>query len=132
MKYPCWYSQSRAPKIGDRVLVLYKTRVSESYRVGKIQAIDESKRNLELLVSPPQTGNHLNVKPPTKMCVPIQRTILIYSPYDEEEQKVEDVGTKPKVLKTKVKKKIRESYQDNAPEIRDVKRKRGRPAKTQS
>merc|ERR1712203_6468 len=35
MKYPCWYSQSRAPKIGDRVLVLYKTRVSESDRVGK-------------------------------------------------------------------------------------------------
>ena len=119
MKYPCWYKQSRRPQIGDVVLVLYKTRVGESYRLGRIVKIDESLRNLELMVSPHQTGNTLSLKAPAKMLVPIQRTILLYSPHDDEEEEPGEVdaGPQPRV----VNKKLRISYQDEATEITDVK-----------
>ena len=128
MKYPCWYSQTRRPRIGDVVLVLYKTRVSESYRVGKIDNVDETHRNLDLTVSPPQTGDPLILKMPTKMLVPIQRTILLYSPHDQQNGEIETVGAKPNDLE--IKKKIEPSRQHDGPEIKDLKNKRGRPRRT--
>ena len=79
MKYPCWYKQDRRPIKGDIVLILYKTSVRDLYRIGKVTAVDPAGRNLELLVSPPQKGNTLEVKNPTRLLVPVQRTILLYS-----------------------------------------------------
>ena len=131
-KYPCWYAQSRKPHVGDIVLVLYKTRVSESYRVGKILQIDKDCRNLELSVSPPQVGDNLEVKSSSKMLIPIQRTILLYSPHDEPKKpEVEHFKVKPGTARVKEKVKIK--YQDDISEIKDViKNKRGRPVKTPS
>ena len=128
MKYPCWYSQTRRPRIGDVVLVLYKTRVSESYRIGKIDNVDKTHRNLDLTVSPPQTSDSLVLKTPTKMLVPIQRTVLLYSPHDQQNGEIETVGAKPNDLE--VKKKIKPSRQNDGPEIKDLKNKRGRPRRT--
>ena len=140
LKYPCWYAQSRKPQLGDVVLVLYKTRVSESYRVGKILNIDKDKRNLDLLVSPPQVGTDLIIKNPSRMLVPIQRTVLLYSAHDEindelkgeNEKAITETDKKLKVnqkTNTENDKKLKISHQDNAPEIIDkIKRtKRGRP-----
>ena len=118
MKYPCWYKQSRRPQKGDVVLVLYKTRVSESYRLGRIEAIDENSRNLELVVSPHQAGNTLNLKAPAKMLVPVQRTILLYSPHDDEEGTQEaTVDVQPREVTNKLKVRL----QNKATEITDMK-----------
>ena len=118
MKYPCWYKQSRRPQKGDVVLVLYKTRVSESYRLGRIEAIDENSRNLELVVSPHQAGNTLNLKAPAKMLVPVQRTILLYSPHDDKEGTQEaTVDVQPREVTNKLKVRL----QNKATEITDMK-----------
>ena len=86
MKYPCWYSQSREPKEGDVVLVLYKTKVNDNYRIGKIINVNKNMRDITCLVSPfqdgallkPGTGWNKNYKKPAEMTIPIQRTILLY------------------------------------------------------
>ena len=87
MKYPCWYSQSREPKLGDVVLVLYKTKVNDNYRIGKIVNINANMRDITCLVSPFQDGKIMklgvgwnkNYKQPAEMKIPIQRTVLLYS-----------------------------------------------------
>ena len=86
MKYPCWYSQSREPKVGDVVLVLYKTKVSDNYRIGVIESVDENKRDISCFVSPPQDGKINKFKQGAKMNIPVQRTILLYGPTDESEE----------------------------------------------
>ena len=78
MKYPCWYSQAREPKVGDVVLVLYKTKVSDNYRIGKIDSVNENKRDIVCTVSPAQDGSLKHFKSTSKMSIPIQRTILLY------------------------------------------------------
>ena len=82
MKYPCWYNQSREPKPGDVVLVLYKTKVSDNYRIGVIESVDENKRDISCRVSPCQDGNLSTFKQTAKMNIPVQRTVLLYSPAD--------------------------------------------------
>ena len=82
MKYQTWYQQSRTPKVGDIVLVLYKSKIHDSYRIGKIENVIDN-RNLELIVASLQNGNTTDFKVPTKMNVPIQRTILLYSANDD-------------------------------------------------
>ena len=77
MKYPCWYSQAREPKVGDIVLVLYKTKVKDSYRIGKIEAVNENKRDLTCSVSPVQTKSLTRFKSTATMHIPVQRTILL-------------------------------------------------------
>ena len=91
MKYPCWYSQSREPKPGDVVLVLYKTKVNDNYRIGRIDSVDNNKRDISCQVSPCQDGVlwdlgdgwNKHYKRPAKMEIPVQRTVLLYSPSDE-------------------------------------------------
>merc|ERR1712148_65759 len=51
MKYPCWYSQDREPKPGDVVLVLYKTKITDNYRFGRIESVNENKRDIVCKVS---------------------------------------------------------------------------------
>ena len=93
MKYPCWYSQSREPKPGDVVLVLYKTKVNDNYRIGKIVKVDKNKRDISCQVSPCQDGEPWNLeagwnkhyKKPAEMDIPVQRTVLLYSPSDKAE-----------------------------------------------
>ena len=80
MKYPCWYSQDREPKPGDVVLVLYKTKISDNYRFGRIESVNENKRDIVCKVSPVQDGSIKNFKSPALMNIPVQRTILLYSP----------------------------------------------------
>ena len=90
---PCWYSQSREPKPGDVVLVLYKTKVNDNYRIGKIVKVDKNKRDISCQVSPCQDGDLWNLesgwnkhyKKPAEMDIPVQRTVLLYSPSDEAE-----------------------------------------------
>ena len=84
MKYPCWYSQKRQPKPGDIVLVLYKTKVGDGYRIGKINSVNENKRDISCSVSPVQDGSLENFKSTAIMNIPIQRTILIYGKDDDE------------------------------------------------
>ena len=85
MKYPCWYSQKRQPKPGDIVLVLYKTKVGDGYRIGKINSVNENKRDISCSVSPVQDGSLENFKSTAIMNIPIQRTILIYGKDENEE-----------------------------------------------
>ena len=127
MKYPCWYSQTRKPQKGDVVLLLYKTRVSESYRMGTIEAVDRNLRNLELSVSPPQAGDTLSLKPPSRMLVPVQRTILLYSPHDDRKDEEGGHASKPNILEDK--KCVKVSNQVDTSNIKDIKRKRGQPPK---
>ena len=77
MKYPCWYSQGREPKVGDIVLVLYKTKVKDNYRIGKIEAVNENLRDLTCSVSPVQTKSLTRFKSTATMHIPVQRTILL-------------------------------------------------------
>ena len=85
MKYPCWYSQSREPKVGDVVLVLYKTKVNDNYRIGKIVNVDKNMRDITCIVSPFQDGKLMksgagwnkHYKKPAEMQIPIQRTVLL-------------------------------------------------------
>ena len=86
MKYPCWYSQSREPKVGDVVLVLYKTKVSDNYRIGKITSVNENRRDITCSVSPVQDGSLKHFKSTATMNIPVQRTVLIYA--NEEEEKL--------------------------------------------
>ena len=83
LKYPTWYKQSRKPVINDIVLILYKTRVSEGYRIGKIISVDDDGRNLEVMVSPHQSGLSNSLMSPKKMQIPTQRTILLHSSNDD-------------------------------------------------
>ena len=82
MKYPCWYSQTREPKPGDVVLVLYKSKVSDNYRMGLIESVNKNKRDITCYVSPCQDGTLNHFKSGATMDIPIQRTILLYSPND--------------------------------------------------
>ena len=79
MKYPCWYTQSREPRAGDVVLVLYKSKVSDNYRMGLIESVDKNKRDIKCYVSPCQDGTETHFKKGATMDIPIQRTILLYS-----------------------------------------------------
>jgi hypothetical protein len=79
MKYPCWYSQSRKPQVGDVVLVLYKTKVNDNYRIGVIESVEPNNRDISCRVSPCQDGTLSSFKHTAKMNIPIQRTILLYS-----------------------------------------------------
>ena len=83
MKYPCWYSQSRTPRVGDVVLILYKSKVQDSYKWGTIKEVHPNKRDITCKVSPIQSGKKGTFKNPGLMDIPVQRTVLLYSP-DEE------------------------------------------------
>lgn len=85
MKYPCWYSQSREPKPGDVVLVLYKTKVNDHYRMGVIKSVNDNKRDITCKVSPCQDGSLTSFKQTSLMDIPIQRTVLLYSPNENEQ-----------------------------------------------
>ena len=90
LKYPTWYKQSRKPQVGDVCLILYKTKVNEGYRIGKILNVDEEGRNLCCVVSPHQSGISNSLKSAKRMQVPIQRTILLYSTEDEQKDQSQD------------------------------------------
>ena len=82
MKYPCWYSQTREPKPGDVVLVLYKSKINDNYRMGLIDSVEPNKRDITCYVSPCQDGSLKHFKKGATMNIPIQRTVLLYSPTD--------------------------------------------------
>ena len=84
-KYPTWYKQTRKPVIGDIVLVLYKSKLKDSFKIAKIENVSSDGRNLNLIVSPYQDSSSSNFKICTRMNVPTQRTILIYSPTDDHD-----------------------------------------------
>ena len=65
------------------VLVLYKTKVNDNFRVGVIKSVNENKRDISCKVSPCQDGSLKNFKQTAMMDIPIQRTVLLYSP-DED------------------------------------------------
>ena len=101
MKYPCWYKQSREPQPGDVVLVCYKTKVNDNYRMGKIISVDKNNRDITCRVTPHQDkeiwdlekGWNKNYKEPAIMKIPVQRTILLYSPGESHERLGEDSGS---------------------------------------
>ena len=70
---------------GDVVLILYKSKVKDSYRIGKINSVNENKRDITCSVSPVQDGSLENFKSTAIMNIPIQRTILIYGKDDDEQ-----------------------------------------------
>ena len=75
-----WQNTGRMPRVGDIVLILYSSKISDSYRIAKItNVIDE--RTIETLVSPPQDGNKVKIssfKSCKPMTVAIQRTVLLH------------------------------------------------------
>ena len=83
-KTPKWYKQERKPAINDIVLVLYKQKVHDQYRIGKITHVSEDGRNLEVKVSPIQNGSISHTKPAVLMKIPTQRTCLLYTKEFEE------------------------------------------------
>ena len=83
MKYPGWYKQSRKPAEGDVVLLLYKSKLQDNYRIGLIDKVSEDGKNLELYVSPVQDSSIKSFKNVRKMKVPTQRTVLLYSPKND-------------------------------------------------
>ena len=54
MKYQCWYKQTSKPEKGDIILVLYKSKVQDNYRIGLIDTVSKDGRNSEVFVSPVQ------------------------------------------------------------------------------
>ena len=89
-KYPTWYKQSRKPNVNDIVLVLYKSKLKDNYKIAKVEGVTEDGRNLQLIVSPVQDASTNNFKIPTKLSVPTQRTILLYSPTDTAQAEVNE------------------------------------------
>ena len=85
-KYPTWYKQTRKPVIGDIVLVLYKSKMKDNFKIAKIENVSTDGRNLDLTVSPYQDSSITNFKMPVKMNVPTQRTILLYSPTTDNDE----------------------------------------------
>ena len=83
-KYPTWYKQSRIPKLDDIVLVLYKSKLKDNFKIAKVVNVSENGRDLELIVASIQDSSVNNFKLPNRMKVPTQRTILLYSPEDDE------------------------------------------------
>ena len=79
MKHPCWYKQTREPKPNDIVLIVYKSRAKDGYRMGRVMEVSEDGRNLKLIVSPHQSSSKQNFKNTTMMTIPVQRTVLLYS-----------------------------------------------------
>ena len=77
-----WHSPGRLPLIGDVVLVLYQSKVSQGYRIAKVtEVLDE--RTIKVLVSPPQDGDRLcRFKPTKELLVAVQRTVLLYGKDD--------------------------------------------------
>ena len=82
-KYPTWYKQTHKPVNGDIVLVLYKSKLKDSFKIAKIENVSNDGRNLDLIVSPYQDSSSTTFKMPVKMNVPTQRTILLYSPTED-------------------------------------------------
>ena len=77
-KYQNWYKQDRLPQEGDIILLVYKGKITDNYRIGKITYVHKDRRNLDLLVSPLQDGTIVNFKKAIQMLkIPIQRTILL-------------------------------------------------------
>ena len=77
-KYQNWYKQDRLPQEGDIVLLCYKGKLHDNYRIGKITHTHDDRRNIDLLVSPLQDGTIINFKKAIPMLkIPIQRTILL-------------------------------------------------------
>ena len=90
MKYPCWYKQTKTPKVGDVVLVVYKSRAKDGYRIGKIVKVDEGGRNLDCLVSAHQKGGSKYKTNTSRMLVPTQRTVLLFSPDEHENSTIDE------------------------------------------
>ena len=88
-----WQTQTRRPRVGDIVLVLYAGKVSEGYRIGRVSEVIDS-RTITVMVSPPQSGVNLEHFLPTKtMTVAIQRTVLLCE--GKEGGSSVDVGCSP-------------------------------------
>ena len=85
-KYTTWYKQSRVPKVNDIVLLLYKSKIKDSYRIARIVNVSQDGRNLEILVASIQDSSASNFKLASKLSVPTQRTILLYSPTDDSNE----------------------------------------------
>ena len=78
-----WHSPGRLPRVGDVVLVLYQSKLSQGYRTGRILEV-LNERTVKVLVSPPQDGDRLcRFKPTKELVVGIQRTVLLYGCDDD-------------------------------------------------
>ena len=85
-----WYSHGRKPKENDVVLVLYKSKIKDDYRIGVVVKVIDV-RTVEIQLSPVQTGKIRRIKPWLKplsdrpMVVPLQRTVLLFNENDDPE-----------------------------------------------
>ena len=57
--------------------------MKDNFKIAKIENVSDDGRNLVCLVSPIQDSSLTNFKFATKMVVPTQRTILLFSPSDD-------------------------------------------------
>ena len=91
-----WYSHGRKPQVNDIVLVLYKSKIKDDYRIGIVVEVLDV-RTVKVVLSPVQSGKISPVRPWLKprdnqpMVVPLQRTVLLYS----EEENPEPAGIGP-------------------------------------
>ena len=85
-----WYSHGRKPREGDVLLILYKSKIKDDYKIGIVVEVVDV-RTVKVLLSPVQSGKIRKIKPWLKplddhpMVVPIQRTVLLFNENENPE-----------------------------------------------
>ena len=77
-----WNTSQRKPKKDDILLVVYKSKIQDDFRIGVVQEVLDE-RTVRVKVSPVQAGNLQPPKPCGTLVVPLQRTVYLYHEDDD-------------------------------------------------
>ena len=77
-----WNTSQRKPKKDDILLVVYKSKIQDDFRIGVVQEVLDE-RTVRVKVSPVQAGNLRPPKPCGTLVVPLQRTVYLYHEDDD-------------------------------------------------
>merc|ERR1712198_309668 len=88
-----WYHQNHEPQVGDIVLLCYKNKIEDGFKIAKVTHVHDNKRDVDLLVASIQNGKVNSFKTAVKMLqIPVQRTVLLLSinPKEDDNKKDDD------------------------------------------
>ena len=88
-----WYHQNHEPQVGDIVLLCYKNKIEDGFKIAKVIHVHDNKRDVDLLVASIQNGKVNSFKTAVKMLqIPVQRTVLLLSinPKEDDNKKDDD------------------------------------------
>ena len=88
-----WYHQNHEPQVGDIVLLCYKNKIEDGFKIAKVTHVHDNKRDVDLLVASIQNGKVNSFKIAVKMLqIPVQRTVLLLSinPKEDDNKKDDD------------------------------------------